>query len=294
MVRYIGGLIGVGFAAVVAWALLWTVVGLAGDSTPKTWTGAPKSAETEFHLHPRDAGLSSEGIFGKFDKQQLQRGFQVYKEVCSACHSLRLVSFRDLEGIGYTPGQVKAIARDWQIEQPSVNPDTGEPATRKNLPSDHFPLVFANDVAARAANNNAIPPDLSYITRARHGGANYIYSLITGYTDQAGFKNEAGTALLSEFPEAKTPGTLHFNPYFANLNIAMPPPLRSDGQVQYQDGTKATVDQMAKDVSAFLTWTADPTLETRHQAGFAAVIFLLLASLLAFGAYRNIWRDIKH
>jgi ubiquinol-cytochrome c reductase cytochrome c1 subunit len=294
MVRLIAFLVGIGFAGVLAIALFSSVVGLASDSSPKTVTGAPKSAETEFHLHPRDAGLSSEGVFGKFDKQQLQRGFQVYKEVCAACHSLRLVSFRDLEGIGYSEGQVKAIARDWQIEQPSVNPDTGEVATRKNLPSDHFPLVFANDVAARAANNNAIPPDLSYITRARHGGANYVYSLITGYKDQASFKNEAGTALLQEFPEAKTPNGLHFNPYFANLNIAMPPPLHSDGQVQYQDGTKSTVDQMAKDVSAFLTWTADPVLESRHQAGFAAVIFLLIASGLAFGAYRNIWRDTAH
>jgi len=149
-------------------------------------------------------------------------------------------------------------------------------------------------VAARAANNNAIPPDLSYITRARHGGANYVYSLITGYKDQATFKNEAGAALLQEFPEAKTPNGLHFNPYFANLNIAMPPPLKSEGQVQYSDGTKPTVDNMARDVAAFLVWTADPNLETRHQYGFMAVIFLLFSSLLAFGAYRNIWRDVKH
>jgi len=287
MVRGIAFIVGAGFAAVVAWALLWTVVGLAGDPSPKTITGAPKSAETEFHQHPRDAGLSSEGVFGKFDKRQLQRGFQVYKEVCSACHSIRLVSFRDLKEIGYSDGQVKAIARDWQIEQPGVNPDTGEVATRKNVPSDHFPLVFANDVAARAANNNAIPPDLSYITRARHGGANYIYSLITGYKEQS-------AEMLKEFPDIKTPKGLYANPYFANMNIAMPPPLKSDGQVQYQDGTKSTVDQMAKDVAAFLTWTADPTLETRHQAGFASVIFLLIASILAFGAYRNVWRDVKH
>lgn len=287
MVRWIAGLVGIGFAGVVAWALLWSVVGVVGDPTPKTWTGAPKSAETEFHKHPRDAHLSSEGLFGKFDKQQLQRGFQVYKEVCSACHSLRLVSFRDLKGIGYSDGQVKAIARDWQIEQPSVNPDTGEPATRKNLPSDRFPLVFANDVAARAANNNAVPPDLSYITRARHEGPNYVYSLITGYEPQS-------AAMLKEFPDIKTPNGLHANPYFANMNIAMPPPLKSEGQVQYQDGTRATVDQMAKDVAAFLVWTADPTLETRHQAGFAAIIFLLIASGLGFGAYRNIWRDVQH
>jgi ubiquinol-cytochrome c reductase cytochrome c1 subunit len=286
MVRWIAALVGLAFAGVLAIALVITVWGVATDSTPKIWTGAPKSAETEFHKHPRDAGLSSAGVFGKFDKQQLQRGFQVYKEVCAACHSLKYVAFRDLTGLGYSEGQVKAIAAGFD-NIPSINPDTGEPATRKGVPADRFPLAFANDIAARAANNNAIPPDLSYMTRARHGGADYVYSLLTGYQDQP-------AALLKEFPEAKTPTGLHFNPYFANLNIAMPPPLRSEGQVQYSDGTKPTVDNMARDVAAFLVWTADPNLETRHQYGFFAVIFLLCSSLLAFGAYRNIWRDIKH
>ena len=286
MVRWIAALVGLAFAGVLAIALVITVSGVVSDSTPKIWTGAPKSAETEFHKHPRDAGLSSAGVFGKFDKQQLQRGFQVYKEVCSACHSLKYVAFRDLTGIGYKEGQVKAIAASFD-NIPSINPDTGEAATRKGVPADRFPLAFANDIAARAANNNAIPPDLSYMTRARHGGADYVYSLLTGYQDQP-------AALLKEFPDAKTPNGLHFNPYFANLNIAMPPPLRSEGQVQYSDGTKPTVDNMARDVSAFLVWTADPNLETRHQYGFMAVIFLLASSLLAFGAYRNVWRDVKH
>jgi ubiquinol-cytochrome c reductase cytochrome c1 subunit len=286
MVRWIAALVGLAFAGVLAIALVITVWGVASDSTPKIWTGAPKSAETEFHKHPRDAGLSSAGVFGKFDKQQLQRGFQVYKEVCAACHSLKFVAFRDLTGLGYNEGQVKAIAAGFD-NIPSINPDTGEAATRKGVPADRFPLAFANDIAARAANNNAIPPDLSYMTRARHGGADYVYSLLTGYQDQP-------AALLKEFPEAKTPNGLHFNPYFANLNIAMPPPLRSEGQVQYADGTKPTVDNMARDVAAFLVWTADPNLETRHQYGFMAVIFLLASCLLAFGAYRNVWRDVKH
>jgi ubiquinol-cytochrome c reductase cytochrome c1 subunit len=286
MVRWIAALVGLAFAGVLAIALVITVWGVATDNTPKIWTGAPKSAETEFHKHPRDAALSSAGVFGKFDKQQLQRGFQVYKEVCSACHSLKYVAFRDLKGLDYSEGQVKAIAASFD-NIPSINPDTGEPATRKGVPADRFPLPFANDIAARAANNNAIPPDLSYMTRARHGGADYVYSLLTGYQDQP-------AALLKEFPEAKTPNGLHFNPYFANLNIAMPPPLRSEGQVQYSDGTKPTVDNMARDVAAFLVWTADPNLETRHQYGFMAVIFLLVSSLLAFGAYRNVWRDVKH
>jgi ubiquinol-cytochrome c reductase cytochrome c1 subunit len=286
MVRWIAALVGLAFAGVLAIALVITVWGVASDSTPKIWTGAPKSAETEFHKHPRDAGLSSAGLVGKFDKQQLQRGFQVYKEVCSACHSLKYVAFRDLKGLDYSDGQVKAIAAGFD-NIPSINPDTGEAATRKGVPADHFPLPFANDVAARAANNNAIPPDLSYMTRARHDGPNYVYSLLTGYQDQP-------AALLKEFPEAKTPTGLHFNPYFANLNIAMPPPLRSEGQVQYADGTRPTVDNMARDVAAFLVWTADPSLETRHQYGFMAIIFLLVSSGLAFGAYRNIWRDVKH
>ena len=286
MVRWIAALVGLAFAGVLAIALVITVLGVASDSTPKIWTGAPKSAETEFHEEARDAGLRSAGVFGKFDPQQLQRGFQVYKEVCSACHSLKYVAFRDLKGIGYSEGQVKAIAAGFDTI-PSINPDTGEVATRKGVPADHFPLPFANDIAARAANNNAIPPDLSYMTRAREGGANYVYSLLTGYQDQP-------AALLKEFPEAKTPTGLHFNPYFANLNIAMPPPLRSEGQVQYADGTKPTVDHMARDVAAFLVWTADPNLEARHQYGFFAIIFLLISSGLAFGAYRNIWRDVKH
>ena len=286
MVRGIAFLVGAAFAAVLAWALFWTVQGWIADPPAPT-------AEDEFHLHPRAAGLRSDGVLGKFDKQQLQRGFQVYKEVCSACHSLRFVAFRDLEGIGYNEGQVKAIAAGYDTI-PSVNPDTGEPATRKGTSADRFPMPFANDIAARAANNNAIPPDLSYITRARHGGADYVYSLITGYRDQATFKNEEGKELLQSFPDIKTPKGLYFNPYFANLNIAMPPPLKSEGQVQYADGTRPTVDNMARDVSAFLVWAGDPKLETRHQYGFFAVIFLLISSFLAYGAYRNVWRDVKH
>ncbi len=286
MVRWIAGVIGLAFAGVVTISLIFTVWGLASDSSPKTATGAPKSAETEFHKHPRDAGLKSAGLLGSYDKRQLQRGYQVYKEVCSACHSLKYVAFRDLEGIDYSAGQVKAIAASFDTI-PSINPDTGEPATRKGVPADRFPLPFANDIAARAANNNAIPPDLSYMTRARHDGGNYVYSLLTGYQKQP-------DALLAEFPDAKTPNGLHFNPYFANLNIAMPPPLKSDGQVQYLDGTPSTVDNYARDVAAFLVWTADPNLVTRHRAGFAALIFLLIASFLAWGAYQNVWRDKAH
>lgn len=280
MVRLISLLVGAGFVFVLALALFFT----AKDAIQNP---APHTAEHAFHEHPENIHLSSAGLFGKFDRAQLQRGFQVYKEVCAACHSLKYVSFRDLQKIGYNEAEVKAIATQWVIEQPSVNPETGEAATRKNLPSDHFPSPFANEVAARAANNNALPPDLSLMTKAREDGSNYVHALITGYRDQP-------AELLREFPDAKTPEGLHYNPYFANLNIAMPPPITSDGQVTYSDGTKATKDQMARDVAAFLTWTAEPNLEARHAAGVAVVIFLLIFVYLTWGAYQNVWRDVKH
>ncbi|MBB3695491.1 cytochrome c1 [Sphingomonas sp. BK580] len=280
MVRLISLVIGAGFVFVLALALFFT----AKDAIQNP---APHTAEHEFHLHPEDIHLSSAGWFGKFDRQQVQRGFQVYKEVCAACHSLKYVAFRDLQKIGYSEAEVKAIANQWVIEQPSVNPETGEAATRKNLPSDHFPSPFANEVAARAANANALPPDLSLMTKAREDGSNYVHALITGYRDQP-------AELLKKFPDAKTPEGLHYNPYFANLNIAMPPPLTSDGQVTYSDGTKATRDQMARDVAAFLTWTAEPNLEARHAAGLAAVIFLMVFIYLTWGAYQNVWREVKH
>jgi ubiquinol-cytochrome c reductase cytochrome c1 subunit len=248
---------------------------------------APPTAEEEFHRHPKPLALASDGPFGRFDQQQLQRGFQVYKEVCSACHSLKLVAFRDLHALGYEEAEVKAIANQWTTEVPSVNPETGEPATRKAIPSDYFPSPYANETAARAANNNALPPDLSLMTKARHDGAAYVYSLLTGYQKQP-------AALLKEFPTAKTPANLHYNPYFANLNLAMPPPLTSTVQVSYAPGNPApTVDQMAKDVAAFLVWTAEPKLANRHHWGVMAVIFLLFATVLAYLAYQEIWAEAK-
>lgn len=287
MVRTLASLIGAVFVFVLAIALFFTVKDAIQNPAPAT-------AEHEFHEHPRDAGLPSSGYFGKFDETQLQRGLKVFQEICAACHSLKYVSFRDFEKIGYSEAQVKTIAQNWPIEQPSINPETGEAATRKNIPSDRVPSPYPNEVAARAANNNALPPDLSLMTKARHDGSNYVYSLLTGYRDQKGYRNEKGEVLLAKFPEAKTPEGLHFNPWFANLNLAMPAPITSNGQVTFDDGTTSTVDQMAKDVSAFLTWTAEPNLATRHGAGLAAAIFLLIFCFLAWGAYQNVWRDIKH
>jgi ubiquinol-cytochrome c reductase cytochrome c1 subunit len=283
MVRILGFLVGLGFVGVAAWSLLWGAISFIQEPPEK-------SVESRFHVEPKEVSFASDGAFGEFDEQQLQRGFQVYKEVCSACHSLKYVAFRNLEELGYSEAEVKAIANRWQIEVPDVDPKTGEAATRKAIPADHFPSPYANEVAGRAANNNALPPDLSLMTKARHGGPAYVYSILTGYADPATYKNKDGQALPAEL----RPGQgLHFNPYFANLNIAMPPPLSSDGQVSYADGTNPTVDQMAKDVAAFLVWTAEPRLENRHSAGLVVVLFLLAATILAYLAYQNVWATAK-
>lgn len=280
MVRVIAALVGIFFSGMLLYSFVFGAVNYVSEPPAPT-------AEHEFHLKPKEVEFSFNGPLGHYDRQQLQRGFQVYKEVCSACHSLRLVAFRDLEGLGYSEAEIKAIAANWSAETPDINPETGEAATRKPVPADYFPKPFANDVAARAANNNAVPPDLSLMAKARHHGSAYIYSLLTGYQNQP-------ADLLKKFPDVKTPEGLHYNPYFANLNLAMAPPLTGDGQVTYADGTKATVDQMAKDVAAFLTWTAEPKLENRHRAGLGVIFFLIIATGLAYMSYRNIWADKKH
>ena len=280
MVRNIASVVGGLFVLALLFALWGSVSGLISDP-PK-----PTAADI-YHLEPKPLQLASDGPFGKFDQRQLQRGFQVFKEVCSNCHSLKLIAFRDLTGIGYSDAQIKTIASDWAQQQPDLNPDTGEPSTRKNLPSDHIPPPFANDIAARAANNNALPPDLSDITKARRGGAAYVYSILTGY-------QPVPASLKKNFPDSQPLPGLHYDPYFPSLNIAMAQQLTTEGQVQYKDGTRPTVDQMAKDVAAFLVWTAEPKLEQRHAWGLPTVIFLLIFCFLAWGAYQNIWRDVQH
>jgi ubiquinol-cytochrome c reductase cytochrome c1 subunit len=280
MVRLFAFLIGLFFSGMLLLSFGSTVYGTITEPAKET-------AEHAFHKHPKEAKFSFDGPFGKYDKAQLQRGLKVYSEVCAACHSMKLVSFRDFAALGYNEDEVKAIAKGWKTETPSINPDTGEASTRPSLPADRIPSPFANETAARAANNNALPPDFSLIAKARHDGPAYIYSLLTGYQDQP-------AKLLKEFPDAKTPAGLHYNPYFANLNIAMAAPLTGDGQVTYDDGTKATKDQNAKDVSAFLMWAAEPKLENRHIAGWAALLFLAIFTVLAFLSYRSIWADKKH
>jgi ubiquinol-cytochrome c reductase cytochrome c1 subunit len=279
MIRLVGILIGLGFTFVVMLAFVTGAYTAATEEVAET-------AEHAFHedAHGPEAGYSFDGPFGRWDLAQLQRGYQVYKEVCSACHSLNYVAIRDLAQLGYDEDQVKAEAATWQV--PGINPDTGEDEMRQALPTDYFPAPYPNAVAAAAANNNAIPPDLSLMAKARHHGSDYIYSLLTGY-------QEPPARLLEEFPDA-APGTgLYYNPYFANLNLAMAPPITTDGQVTYADGTDATISQMSQDVAAFLTWTAEPTLIKRKQTGWPVFGFLLFATILAWFAKKQIWAGAK-
>jgi ubiquinol-cytochrome c reductase cytochrome c1 subunit len=277
MVRLIGAFVGLGFVLVL-------VISFFFGAATYMREGQEETVEHRFHREAKEVHFASDGPLGHYDRRQLQRGFQVYKEVCAACHGLNLVAFRDLADLGYSEAEVKAIADQWPIEVPSINPDTGEPATRKAISADRFPSPYANDVAARAANNNALPPDLSLITKARHHGPAYVYSLLTGYQNPP-----------ANLPPENRPGQgLYYNPYFPNLNIAMPPPITADGQVSYADGTNPTRDQMAKDVAAFLTWTGEPKLENRHRTGIAVLIFLIIATALAYMSYRHIWATEKN
>lgn len=260
--------------------LLFVITVLWGAIQPRD--AVPENIVEELHKHPQEVewsfnGPGNLGILGTFDRAQMQRGFQVYKEVCAACHSIHRVAFRDLADLGFSAAEVKAIAASYEV--PSIDDKTGEPATRKATPADKFPLIYPNEAAARAAQNGALPPDLSLITKAREDGTNYVKSLLTGYAE----------------PPAKwqVPDGLYYNPYFHSLNIAMPPPIAADDQVTYADGTKATREQMARDVSVFLTWTAEPKLEARKETGVAAIVFLLIMTALGYLSYRRVWADVK-
>jgi ubiquinol-cytochrome c reductase cytochrome c1 subunit len=250
--------------------------------------GSANAALDTSPLPPKQPGWSFDGPFGMYDRAALQRGFQVYKEVCSACHSLNRVSFHALSsdngGYGFfTDPQVKALAAAYKVpagpnDKGEVNDASGSPLTRPGIPADHFPPPFPNEQAARTANSGALPPDLSVITKARAGGANYVYSIITGFHQ----KPPPGFTVLPN---------KYYNPYFNGWNISMPPPL-SPNQVTYADGTKATVEQMAHDVVTFLSWAAEPTLEDRHRIGFGVMLFLLAFAGLLYLSYRRIWADI--
>ena len=275
MIRIIAILVGLGFAVVALVSFGVGAYTAATDDAPDT------------HLpykHPQDVNYSFDGPFGTWDYGQLQRGYKVYKEVCSACHSLKFVAFRNLGELGYTEAQVKAEAATWTV--PGIDPNTGEASTRPGEPTDYFPKPYPNNVAAAAANNNAIPPDLSLMTKAREDGTNYVASLLVGYQPPS-------EELLEEHPEAAPGPGLYHNVYFPNMNLAMAPPLTSDGQVTYDDGNEATIGQMAPDVAAFLTWTAEPTLVKRKQTGWPVLVFLLFATILAWFSKTQIWSAVK-
>jgi ubiquinol-cytochrome c reductase cytochrome c1 subunit len=224
-----------------------------------------------------DHRFSFDGIFGTYDRASAQRGFQVYKEVCAACHAMRLLSYRNLRELGLTEEQVAAIAAQVTV-QDGPN-DEGQMFERPARPSDRFRSPFPNRQAARAANNGAYPVDLSVIAKARAGGADYIYALLTGYGDP---------------PPGVTLGDgMNWNNYFPGHQIAMAAPLNPD-QVEFADGTPATVSNMARDVATFLQWAAEPELEQRRAMGVKIIIFLTILGGLAYAVKRRVWADVKH
>jgi ubiquinol-cytochrome c reductase cytochrome c1 subunit len=219
---------------------------------------------------------SFDGPFGTFDRAAAQRGFQVYREVCSNCHSLKQAYYRDLRGIGISDADIVTIAAS--VTVPTLT-DDGQPAERPALPSDHFRLPYPNDLAARAGNNGALPPDLSVIVKARTGGPDYVDGILTGFADPPeGFKLGDG---------------MNYNTTFPGNQIAMPQPLQDD-QVTYADGTKATIEQEAHDVVTFLTFVANPEMETRKRAGVKIVLFLLLLTGVTYAVKRQVWADVDH
>lgn len=277
------------------------IIGLACLSTP-ILAQDKAGGESPTQYEPKAPELqrwSFAGFFGSYDPAQLQRGLKVYREVCSNCHSLNLVAFRNLAepgGPGYTMEQVRALAAEYKItDGPN---DQGDMFERPGIPSDHFPAPFANEEAAKVANNGAAPPDLSLIAKSRgyerrlpwnildvftqyqEGGPDYIHALLTGFQDAPeGVKVSSGT---------------YYNPYFqAAPSLSMPPPL-SDGQVTYDDGSPETLDQYARDVSAFLMWTAEPKLVARKQMGFRVFIMLIVLSGMMYLVKRKVWASIDH
>jgi len=277
---------------------------LAAASVAALASAGPALAEGG-KLEPKSGGFSFEGPLGTFNQAQLQRGYKVYHEVCSACHSMNLMHFRTLAERGgpfYDPEAaspaenrfVKALAAEVQVAD--IDTETGDPIMRPGMPADAFPSPFPNRTAAAAANGGAVPPDLSVMAKAREGGADYIYSVLSGYveTPPAELKVNVGQ---------------YYNPYMAGDMtpfwsgshedvppggfIAMPPPL-VDGQVTFDDGTPNTVDQMAKDVAAYIAWASDPKATERKQTGMGVLAFLAIFAGLTYASYRKIWKGVAH
>ncbi len=278
-------------------AVASTLVLAAGISLGAASAADEEGATPHYPLKkPKEQSWSFAGPLGQWDIGQLQRGLKVYSEVCAACHSLRLVSYRNLAGLGYTDAQIKNFAAEYEVtDGPN---DDGEMFERPALPTDRFKSPYSNDKEAAAANNGALPPDMSLLAKARapergfptfifdiftmyaENGPDYIHSLLTGYEDA---------------PEGKEPGDgLFYNPYFVSGSaLAMASPL-SDELVEYTDGTPQTVDQYSRDVSAFLMWAAEPGLADRKQRGFIVIIFLLVLAGLLYFTKKKIWSDVAH
>ena len=250
------------------------------------------------HKDAKNFAFSYEGIFGTFDRGQLQRGFLVYKEVCASCHGLEKLSYRNLGEPGgpeFSKAQVKAIAAENEVTDGPNN--EGEMFQRPAKPSDRFVSPFPNKEAAMASNNGALPPDLSLITKSRSGWHGtlkslFLYSLVNGSGG-----SEYVASLLSgyghEAPKGEEKEGLSYNPYFSSLWLAMAPPLSDDG-VEYADGTKATVEQQAKDVAVFLTWAAEPKMEERKSLGLIVLLYMAVFSAMLYLVKKAIWRNVKH
>lgn len=239
------------------------------------FTAASAFASGDAHP-PKQMEWGFDGVFGRLDKPSAQRGFQVYKEVCSACHSLQRVSLRQLAGIGFSEAEIKSLAATYTVKD-GPN-DAGEMFERAGRPSDSFPSPYANENAGRAANNGALPPDMSLLVKARDDGANYVYSIITGYGETA--------------PEGiSVPEGAYYNPYMDGGVIKMAPPVR-DESVVYQDGTSATTDQQARDVVNFLQWAAEPEMEERKSMGIHVLLFLSAMTCFFYLVKKRIWSQL--
>jgi ubiquinol-cytochrome c reductase cytochrome b/c1 subunit len=260
----------------------------------------PSAALAQEHSHetppPPKQSWSFGGPFGRYDPAQLQRGFKIYKEVCSACHSIQMLSFRNLAepgGLGYSEAQAAAIASEYKIKDID---DQGNPIERDGRVADYFPSPFANELAAKAANGGTAPPDMSTLAKARtyeRGFPWFVLDMITQYQEQG---PDYIAALLKGYKEAphgfQLPPGGHYNEYFPGHAIAMPPPLQ-DGQVTFDDGAPATLDQYAKDVSAFLMWVAEPHLIARKRLGFQVMIFLIVLAGLLYFTKKKVWKAVE-
>jgi cytochrome c1 len=272
--------------AIFATVLAGSLLGLA----------APACAQMEAQVPPPRQTWSFAGPFGKYDEAQLQRGFKIYREVCSNCHSMNLVSFRNLAepgGPGYTESQVAQIASEYKI---NTLDDQGNATQRPGRPADHFPPPFANELAAKAANGGTAPPDMSTLAKARtyqRGFPLFVWDMIVQYQEQG---QDYIAALVNGFKDPppkgfNLPPGAHYNVYFPGHAIAMPPPLQA-GQVKYDDGSPETIEQYSQDIAAFLMWAAEPHLVQRKRIGFQVIIFLIVLSGLLYFTKKKVWSAV--